>query len=159
VSHFAAGVALMVIAGCLAAGLRRVDRARRWRRLAGPGGHRLRRTQRMSDDPVVQLPAALWDRIVGLAREGGMTDLDRLLETAWGRGAIIGYVFGFLSAAARHASAEEQIDALSRAALTPWPPEAAVPDGAVTLLASAWPSRRRSPCWRSSARSRGGWVL
>jgi hypothetical protein len=78
----------------------------------------------MSDDPVVQLPAALWDRIVGLAREGGMTDLDRLLETAWGRGAIIGYVFGFLSVASRHATAEEQIEALSRAALTTWPPEA-----------------------------------
>jgi hypothetical protein len=55
-------------------------------------------------DPVVQLPEALWERIVGLAREGGMTDLDRLLETAWGRGAIIAYVFGFLSVVSRHAS-------------------------------------------------------
>lgn len=75
-------------------------------------------------EPVVWLTEGLWDRIVDTAREGGMTDLDRLLETSWGRGAVIAYVFGYLSAAARHASPEQQLDALSRAALTPWPPEA-----------------------------------
>jgi|tagenome__1003787_1003787.scaffolds.fasta_scaffold20241526_3 hypothetical protein len=75
-------------------------------------------------DPVIQLPEAMWDRIVGVAREGGMTDLDRLLETAWGRVAIIAFVFSYFERLTRHATAEQQIDALSRAALTPGPPEA-----------------------------------
>lgn len=69
-----------------------------------------------TDEPVVWLTQGVWERILGIAREGGMTGVDRILDTAWGRGAIVAYVFGYLEAAARNASAEEKIDAWSRLA-------------------------------------------
>lgn len=54
-----------------------------------------------ADDPVVCLPRDHWERIVARAREFGMTDVDRMLQTGWGRGAIIAYVIGYLEAGRR----------------------------------------------------------